>query len=152
MSSLSRLYDVRHVITHEIPHRPVFDIEEVPVLAAAAESFIAGTDWVVVEALHGAVPRTQAAMTESVGNALGAEEARLDEIISEVVALKGIDEAELSALQHSWGKWADAQATLVASQLEGGSMFSMVWSSEMIALTIERREQLIRLKREWLDS
>lgn len=151
MASLARLYEIRHVLAHEIPQTTVLDPEEVPTLAAAAKVFIAATDWVVIEALHGAVPRTQTAMNVSVGNDLLQEEAKLAEVLSEVAALNGIDRDALQALQRSWTEWADVQAALVASQVEGGSMYPMIWASEKMVLTRERREQLIRLKNGWID-
>ncbi|WP_282078896.1 hypothetical protein [Epibacterium ulvae] len=45
ISSLARLYEVRHVLTHELPSSPFLDPVEVPTLAAAAKSFITATDW-----------------------------------------------------------------------------------------------------------
>jgi len=152
VSSLARLYEVRHVLAHELPLTHVLDPEEVRDFAAAAKAFITATDWVVVEALHGAVPRTQTLMNISAGDKLRQEEARLAEKLSEVEALKGIDVSALNVLQERWEEWADAQASLVASQVEGGSMYPMIWASEKTALTRDRREQLTRLTREWMDN
>ncbi|AUQ65713.1 lysozyme inhibitor LprI family protein [Phaeobacter inhibens] len=152
MASLARLYEVRHVLTHELPSSPFLDPAEIPKLATAAKSFIAATDWVVVEALHGSVPRTQITMNLSKGDELRDEEARLTAAIDEAIKLHGIDCDALSALQISWSEWADAQANLVASQVEGGSMHPMVWASEKAVLTRERINQVERLVSEWMDK
>ncbi|UWQ02950.1 DUF1311 domain-containing protein [Aliiroseovarius crassostreae] len=152
MSSLARLYEVRHVLTHELPSSPFLDPVEVPTLAAAARSFITATDWVVVEALHGAVPRTQTGMNLNMGDELRNEEAQLAAAMDEATRLHGIDREALTATQNSWIEWADAQANLVASQVEGGSMYPMVWASEKAALARERREQVTRLISEWMDN
>ena len=152
MASLARLYDVRHVLTHELPSSPFLDPDEVPKLATAARSFITATDWVVVEALHVSVPRTQIAMNLSMGDALRDEEAQLTAAMDEAIKLHGIDHDALSALQTSWTAWADAQANLVASQVEGGSLHPMVWASEKAALTRERIDQIERLMSEWMDN
>lgn len=152
MASLARLYEVRHVLTHELPSSPVFDPTEALPLAASARAFIEATDWVVVEALHGAVPRTQMAMNASAGDRLREEEAKLMAALGEVGLLGGIDQNALNALQSAWTAWADAQANLVASQVEGGSMYSMIWASEKALLTRERVDQLIRLKRDWSSN
>lgn len=148
MASLSRLFEVRHVLAHELPSSPVFDPAEASQLTTAAREFIEATDWVVVEALHDAVPRTQLSMSISAGDRLREEEARLTEVLNEVASLDGIDRDAFQALQTAWGKWADEHANLVAAQVEGGSMYSMVWASEKEALTRERIDQLIRLKTE----
>lgn len=151
VASLARLYEVRHILTHELPRIAVLDPEELQHLAAATRAFIAATDWVVVEALHGAVPRTQTAMNVSAGSDLHQEEARLAETLREVAEIKGVDSDALHALQKGWTEWADAQAALVASQVEGGSMYPMIWATEKTVLTRERRDQLTRLKAEWMD-
>lgn len=152
MASLTRLYEVRHVLTHELPSSPFFDHAEVPKLATAARLFIIATDWVVVEALHGSVPRTQIAMNLSMGDELDDEEAKLTAAMDEVFKLQGIDRDALNALQTSWTEWADAQANLVASQVEGGSMYPMVWASEKAALIRERIDQLERVMSEWMEQ
>lgn len=151
MTSLSRLFEVRHVLAHELPSSAVFGQAEAPELIAAARAFIEATDWVVVEALHDSVPRTQIAINISAGDCLREEEARITEILSEVGSLDGIDSDAFTALQVVWEQWADQQANLVAAQVEGGSMFSMVWASEKAALTRERIDQLVRLKAEWME-
>jgi len=152
MASLARLYEVRHVLTHELPSSPFLDLAEIPKLATAAKSFIAATDWVVVEALHGSVPRTQIAMNLSKGDELRDEEAQLTAAMDEAIKLHSIDCDALKALQVSWSEWADAQANLVASQVEGGSMYPMVWASEKTALIRERINQIERLVSEWMDK
>ncbi len=152
MASLARLYEVRHVLTHELPSSPFLDSVEVPTLAAAAKSFIMATDSVVVEALHGAVPRTQIGMNLNMDDELRNEEAQLAAAMDEATRLHGIDREALTATQNSWIEWADAQANLVASQVEGGSMYPMVWASEKAALARERREQVTRLIGEWMDN
>lgn len=68
MASFSRLFEVRHVLAHELPSSPVFDPAEASELTAAARVFIEATDWVIVEALHDAVPRTQTSMSISAGD------------------------------------------------------------------------------------
>lgn len=150
VAALARLYEVRHVLTHELPQIPVLDPEEVEDLAAAAKMFIGATDWVVIEALHGAIPRTQTTMNISAHEDLRQEEIMLAETLREVAAL-GVDPEALQALQKGWMEWADAQAALVASQVEGGSMYPMMFAGEKTVLTRERRDQLTRLKTEWMN-
>lgn len=150
MASLSRLFEVRHVLTHELPSSPVFDPAEASQLMAAARAFIEATDWVVVEALHDAIPRTQHSMNISADDHLRGDEVRLTEVLNEVASLEGIDRDALRALQTAWEKWSDEQASLVAAQVEGGSMYTMVWASEKAVLTRERIDQLVRLKTDWM--
>ncbi len=152
IASLARLYEVRHVLTHELPSSPFLDPAEIPKLAAAAKLFIEAADWVIVEALHGSVPKTQIAMNLSMGEELRVEEAQLAAAMDEAIKLHGIDRDAMTALQTSWSEWADAQANLVASQVEGGSMYPMIWASEKAELTRERIDQIQRLVDEWMDG
>lgn len=149
LASLSGLFDVRHVLTHELPSSRVFDPAEASRLTVAVRTFIEATDWLVVEALHGSVARTQAGMTTSADDSLHAEEVRMTAVLEEVVALNGMNRDAFHALQSAWARWADEQASFVAAQFEGGPMQPMVWASEKAALTRERIDQLIRLKGEW---
>lgn len=90
-------------------------------------------------------------MNLSKGDELRDEEAQLTAALDEANKLDGIDRAALSALQTAWTDWADTQANLVASQVEGGSMYPMIWASEKAALTRERIDQIERLMSEWMD-
>ena len=150
--SLSRLFEVRHILTHELPQKQVYFPSETASLVSAVKSFVLAADWVVVGALFNHVPRTQIAMNLAAGQNLEVENVRLTAALSGVAALNGMDTVALDALQVRWSEWADLQARLVASQVEGGSMYSMVWAAEMNELTRERTEQLARLKTQWMDQ
>lgn len=152
LSSLSRLFEVRHILTHELPQAQIFFPSEIASLVSAVRSFILATDWVIVEVLFGHVPETQTAMNIAAGEDLVEEEARLSKVLTETASLNGIEAEALDALQYFWSEWANLQANLVASQVQGGSMYSMVWAAEKSVLTRERREQLSRLKTQWMHQ
>lgn len=149
IESLNRLYEVRHILTHELPSSSPLDPKELPKLVTATKSFITATDWIVVEALHGAISKTQSAMNLGAYDELQDTEIQLNSAVKEAAFLEGIDPDAFHALQALWEDWADAQANLVASKVEGGSMYPVVWASEKAALTRERCDQVMRLIREW---
>lgn len=151
MAALSRLYTVRHILTHELPAERVLDPIEVPTLIASCRAFVEATDWVVVECLHGSVPKTQMSMNLQAAGGLRNEEERLAARIERVKALPGINVAVLEAVQAVWQRFADAQADLVASQVEGGSMHSMIWAGEKESLVKDRIEQLERMDSQWMN-
>jgi uncharacterized protein YecT (DUF1311 family) len=152
LSSLSRLFEVRHILTHELPQAQIFFSSEIASLVSAVRSFILATDWVIVEVLFGHIPETQTAMNIAASEDLVEEEARLSKVLTETASLNGMEAEALDALQYLWSEWANLQANLVASQVQGGSMYSMVWAAEKSVLTRERREQLSRLKTQWMDQ
>src|SRR5690606_37891138 len=130
MAALARLFELRHMLTHELPSGIVFNPEELPDLIDAARKFIEATDWSVVEVLHGSVPQTQIAMNMDAADDLRQEEENLGMILKKVATLPGIDDDALHELQTAWGDFADRHASLVASQVEGGSMYPLLWASE----------------------
>ena len=151
MAALTRLFEVRHVLTHEIPSENVLDPSELAGFFDAAQTFVEATDWLVVEVLRGTVPRTQIAMNMHAGNDLRGEEERLETIVSQVAALQGIDGEALREMQTVWTEFADRHAGLVASQVEGGSMYPLLWAGEKAALVRERITQLERIAKGWMD-
>ena len=152
MASLARLYEVRNILTHELPAEAIFDTGEIPVLADATKAFVGATDWVVVEALHNSVPRTQVAMNMHADDYLNHEKEAIAREICDVESLNGVDQDFLYAMQAAWERFADLQASFVASQVDGGSMHSMIWASEKAACSKERVDQLARIRKEWIDT
>lgn len=152
MAALSRLYTVRHTLTHELPTERVLDPIEVPMLIASCKAFVEATDWVVVGCLHGSVPKTQMSMNLQAADGLRSEEEKLAIRIERSKALPGINVMVLEAVQAVWQRFADAQADLVASQVEGGSMYSMIWAGEKESLVRDRIEQLERMDSQWMKE
>lgn len=151
MASLVRLFEVRHVLTHELPSETVFNSEELPDFIDAVRKFVEATDWSVIGVLRGSVPRTQLAMNMTAGDELRREEEELAWMLEKVAALDGIDSHALYELQTAWADFADRHAGLVASQVEGGSMYPLLWASEKAALVRDRITQLKGIAHNWMD-
>lgn len=152
IAAMARLYEIRHILTHELPGKNVLSSAEVPNLVDAAKVFVDATDWVVVEALHGSVPRTQLAMIIDANNDLHQEETALTRAIDDILELDGVDNQALSEMQGAWEHFARLQASFVASQVEGGTMYPMMLASEKAALLRERISQLGRIKKDWVNG
>ena len=152
VSSLYKTFEVRHVLTHELPDASVVDDLDIEQLCKAASLFVDACDWVVVAELHGSVPRTQMAMNIGADVGLEAAQQLLHSAVSDAAALSGIDGNKLQEVQLLWEEFSDSQASLVASQVEGGSMYPMMWASEKEALVKARTEQLLRMTDEWMDK
>ncbi|WP_458790910.1 lysozyme inhibitor LprI family protein [Yoonia sp. MH D7] len=152
VSVLYQMFEVRHVLTHELPDASVVDDLDIEELCNAASLFVDACDWVVVGELHGSLPRTQTAMNIGAGECLEEAQKMLDSAFSEVAALTDIDGNRLQETQSLWQKFSDSEASLVASQVEGGSMYPMMWSSAKKDLVNDRTEQLHRIKDEWMGE
>lgn len=152
LNSLRKVFEVRHVLTHELPDASVVDELDVEELCKAARLFVEACDWVVVGELHGSVPRTQTAMNIGASAGLEAAQQQLDAKLRDVTSLSGIDGEKLQEVQSLWLEFADNQASLIASQVEGGSIYPMMWASAKEALVNDRTEQLRAIIDEWMDK
>lgn len=72
-------------------------------------------------------------------------------MLQKVAALDGIDSHALYELQTAWADFADRHAGLVASQVEGGSMYPLLWATEKAALVRDRITQLKGIAHNWMD-
>jgi uncharacterized protein YecT (DUF1311 family) len=129
MANLTRLFIVRHIVTHELPSEPVWNLEEIDGFLQAVGEFIEATDWVLVEVLRGGVPRTQTEMNIQAGGSLEETEAEMRQLLSDIKDRGEIDFDMLEETQAAWDAYAAKEADLHASRVEGGSMYSMVWAS-----------------------
>jgi len=142
MSYLSRLFTVRHIVTHELPTDPAFHHLEIEGFFRAARQFIEATDWVIVEVLRGAVPRTQTEMNAQAGASLARLEEEMDDLISKIKERGDVDLEALERTQEAWKVYATKEADLHGALVEGGSMYSMVWASAKEEETRHRIETL----------
>lgn len=92
---------------------------------------------------------TQADMNQSAYSSLVGAEALLKSVFEELGREMPKDQFKgLEANQATWKKYADGQASLAASLVEGGSMQPMLYASELERLTSQRYAEL----RDYQDS
>jgi len=148
---LDKMFEVRHVLTHELPHVPFVDELNIDGLCEAASIFVEACDWVIVAELHRSIPRTQLAMNDSASGSLEEAQDLLNSAVLAATALSGIDCDKLNEVQLLWQQFIDCEASLVASQAEGGSMYPVLLSSAKKDLVNDRVGQLRRLEDRWMD-
>ena len=144
---LSKLFEVRHIITHEIPANPPYASDDLASFLSSTKEFLDATDWYVTDKLEGKVPLTQLDMNFSAGETLEASLKELGTIYERVKKVEGLDAALLKDSQQKWEVYAECESTLRASLVEGGSMHPMVYASAKTVLTDRRVEDL----RWWLE-
>ncbi|NVJ09462.1 hypothetical protein HUW63_30070 [Myxococcus sp. AM001] len=81
--SLVRLFEVRHIIVHELPEQSPLTAEETDGFPSAALTFALAADEVLERALYGEVPLTQFAMNQHAGASLRQVEQELADTIVE---------------------------------------------------------------------
>ncbi|MGO7902740.1 hypothetical protein ACC719_35580, partial [Rhizobium ruizarguesonis] len=78
----------------------------------AAGEFIEATDWVLVETLRNAVPRTQTEMNAQAGAALNVLEREMGDLISAIKERGEVDASLLDGTQEAWNVYAKKEAEL----------------------------------------
>lgn len=142
MANLSRLFTVRHIVTHELPSEPAFSKSEIVGFLQAASDFIEATDWVLVETLQDAVPRTQGEMNSQAAVSLEVLEKEMNDLIAAIKERGEVDVRMLDATQEAWNVYATKEAELHGSLVEGGSMQPMIWAGAKLEETRRRIEVL----------
>lgn len=147
LAAVARVFEVRHIVTHEVPRDKPYIPEEVDGFLESSRAFISATDWYITGKLKGYVPRTQLEMNLAAGELLEQETAAMQQILSEIRKKGDAEAASLHASQDAWTQYADADANLRASLVAGGSMHSMIWATHKTELTRTRIKEL----RWWLE-
>lgn len=146
-SVLSRMFEVRHIVTHELPATPPYGISELEPFVIAARDFISALDWIVDCELFGGSPLTQADMNQSAFEEIKIAEAQLDATISRLLDGELVDDVLLRDSQEAWKRYVEVDCKLRASVVTGGSMYPMVYATEQKRLVDRRIEDL----RWWIE-
>ncbi len=151
IGALARMFEARHVLTHELPDCPAIQKTDATVFCEAARNFIDACDWVVVAELHGSVPRTQIAMNIDASSKLDDASNDLKMTLDLVAGLSGVNTDLLKESHAKWMEFADLEATMIASQVKGGSMYPMLWASAKEDLMHRRVAQFKSAIEDWMD-
>jgi uncharacterized protein YecT (DUF1311 family) len=163
--NLTRLFDVRHILCHEVPRSAVYGVDEVDNFLDAAIQFTKAIEEVLTFEKFGFVPLTQTDMNIAAGERLAKKEDELTRALSEVRAMaRSIDE-HLSPLaatkpgdkslnclgclddaEEKWLLYRKAQCDFDTCLNQGGTIRPLLWASEATRLTESRIAEL----RSWL--
>jgi uncharacterized protein YecT (DUF1311 family) len=157
--SLNRLFEIRHILCHELPQKPVYATEEVGAYLDSAQRFSKALEETLTFEKFGLVPLSMIEIKEEAGRKLKEAERELKELLAKVhVFLErrdkspkppGLEEVSLaSCLEDAQAKWLEfrsASCDTVAGLYLGGTIMGFIWSSEAIRLTKSRTQEL----REW---
>lgn len=137
-ATLKRLFQVRHILTHEVAKNRPYAQSELAEFFEGVAAFFTATTWHVSAALYGPAPLTQIEMNIQAAEQLEKEMKRLAQSVALLRSFDEFNLANFDAVQAIWEKFADSEANLIASQVEGGSMSSMVWAGAKMKLVRQR--------------
>jgi uncharacterized protein YecT (DUF1311 family) len=142
-SRLSRLFEVRHILCHELPGKQVYDVAEIPSFLTSAEQFAKGTTTAFNQLLYGNYPLTNADIKAAARDALRKSDQELERVTSELKA-KGdeVNRKLLEEAQEVWVRFREAQSAFRSDLARGGSIAGLLWSNEATAITDARIKEL----------
>jgi uncharacterized protein YecT (DUF1311 family) len=130
MAVLASIFEARHIVVHELPDELPFDASDIPRYLSATKEFVDAISWLIVELVHDSVPRTQLAMDAEAADAVALLQTELATALRKLATVRDTP-VLLERSQQAWEAYAIAQAELRAATVLGGSMYSMVYNSEM---------------------
>jgi uncharacterized protein YecT (DUF1311 family) len=149
---LARLFEVRHILVHELPRKKPHTVEEVVEFLEAATMFLDATDEELTFRLQGRYPLTQTEMTGAAREQHEAAMAELEALCKEV-ALQTLEipgrpkPVTIDRVQLHWLTYKNAEAERQAEMYVGGTIRPTLYHLAAEALTRARISEL----REWLD-
>jgi len=142
---LKRLFEVRHIICHELPSKPAYMASEVTDFLNEAVRFASAFENVLSFELYGLTPLTQTEMNIEAARKLRERDSELEKLIIAIPGEVSLVNGELSALEESQEKWLSfrkSHCDFLTILNKGGTIRSLLWSSKAKAMTEHRIEEL----------
>lgn len=158
---LTRLFEVRHILVHELPTSAVYDKDEIDQFFAAALRFSKALEQVLTTEKFGMVPLTQTDMNIAAGESLRRAEEELDRLVSDIRRRVGETDQTLSEsnrtgewlesfndAQQKWLSYRNAHCEFQTFLNKGGTIRPLLWATEAERLTTARIADL----QAWLEQ
>jgi uncharacterized protein YecT (DUF1311 family) len=140
---LARVFEVRHIVVHEVTREKPYKLEEIDEFLTAASIFMEATDEELRTRIYGSERRTQTEMNREAASLHQSAMAELNSLCAEVVK----DTPEIYDVQKLWLSFKEAEAERQTERHLGGTIRPMIYSLSAEGLTRTR----IRELRDWLD-
>jgi len=158
---LSRLFEIRHILCHELPQKPAYLVNEVADFLDSAIQFSKAIEWVLIFEKHGLVPLTQTDMNIAAAEKLKDKQIELERLLADIRKLLKSREqlhakfgssensflSRLEDAQEKWTEYREANSNFVAERNRGGTIRPLVWAGEATRITTSRIAEL----RVWLE-
>jgi uncharacterized protein YecT (DUF1311 family) len=146
-AKIARLFEVRHVLVHELPADPNFAQDELSGLLTAADEFVRAADQAFNTLINGHYPLTQVDMNFAAAASADKVEAEMNDVVQKLLDDGWGD--DLLEAQKAWAVFCTEHSAMMSGMNSEmpGSGASAIYSSEREELTLQRTRQL----REILD-
>lgn len=141
--AMQKLFDARHIVTHEITNEPAFEQADLTSFYDAALALIQASNYSLTMRLIPDWNLTQADLNERAALELEEESQTLDHHLTQLGEIRGQPQADqLRDMIKSWEDFSEKFATLEADAYRGGSIAPMIYAKEKAALHRMFREHL----------
>lgn len=130
-TDVSRTFELRHVICHEIASAYLIDFAEIERCFESCVSFLRASDECISETLHPGSPLTQTDINLVAAASLRKAEVKLESLIKTLANHKNIDEeTEILKVHSNWKKWCESLTMLrVGDRKNSGTIWSLQYAS-----------------------
>jgi uncharacterized protein YecT (DUF1311 family) len=149
-AQLKRLFELRHILCHELPKKAVYSRNEISDLLGHAVTFADALQNVLNFEMYGLTPLTQTEMNIDAGRRLRSKEHELEALIESIRSEISWADGEIGTLQISqetWKAYRDAYCEFSTWLNRGGSIRSTLWAGRARDIT----EQRIAQVRSWKE-
>lgn len=149
--SLTRLFEVRHILCHEAPRKSAYEIGEIDVFLGGAIRLVKALHEILTFERFGLVPLTQTDMNIAAAEELTKTDAEMNKLLSTIESrVKEVDskpisipgyESDASWLEHlkdvqeKWLAYRRAHCDFDTYLSRGGTIRSLLWGKEATRLT-----------------
>jgi uncharacterized protein YecT (DUF1311 family) len=142
---LTRMFELRHILCHELPKKPVYQRDEISSFVGHAKTFAHALQEVLNLEMYGLTPLTQTEMNIEAAGKLQSKEQELEALIESIRTEISWVEGELEALQLSqdtWKAYRDAYCEFDTWLNMGGTIRPLLWGGRAQEITEQRIDQL----------
>lgn len=112
-ASVSRTFEMRHIICHEIASAYEFDVTEIEACIFGSAAFLRAADELISKTMYPDAPLTQAAINAAAAKDLADAESRLSTVVEELTTRYGEDwRSRFREIQTKWESYCDSWVSL----------------------------------------
>jgi uncharacterized protein YecT (DUF1311 family) len=144
-SHLTRLFEVRNIICHELPVSQVYTIAEVSEFLLEAERFAKAAEEVLRFEKYGLVPLTQSDMNIYSWNEFRVKDDELSNLLKAIPGDAALDAEEITCLNETQEKWLayqKAHCEMSTLQYKGGTIRPYLMNRYALIMTENRIAEL----------
>ena len=139
LNSINETFRLRHIFCHEIPKTEELNSEKVSVLLNDAHDFLSIAENIITDVLYPNVPLTTLDMRIEPEKMFVEAEKELESLIEKIKSKDKEQEGDLANAQfnyfENWKQYRDARAKSECSNVEGGSIYPVVYAQCLTTIT-----------------